>query len=285
MIIPIYLINLDRAQDRREYMLGELARLLPEARVERTLAVDIKSPDWSPPSDYSPGRWKSDRWALGPSDIEIFRSHLDAWGKIAASGKNGIILEDDVLFSDQFGDCVRALFEANAEGIIRLDATGNPALLEPACLQVGIFGLHQLRSQGASAAAYMLDSATAAKLAAEARTERTLDDFLFDPYAPERGARGHGLDIFQLEPVVALQAQFGTFNTASRDMPDFLLVTKRVDVANRKNKEFRGPFLYRLKKEFLRAKHRRAQVIRIHYVLAKGGSYRVIETASDLRWT
>jgi len=67
-------------------------------------------------------------------------------------------------------------------------------------------------------------------------------------YPSESGASGHGLDIFQLEPVVALQAQFGTFNKASRDMPDFLLMTKRVDMANRKNKKFRGPFLYRLKK-------------------------------------
>jgi hypothetical protein len=130
----------------------------------------------------------------------------------------------------------------------------------------------------------MLDSGTAAKLAADARTERTLDDYLFDPYPSERGASGHGLDIFQLEPVIALQGQFGTFNSPSRDMPDFLLVTKRIDVASRKNKEFRGPFLYRLKKEFLRAKHRRAQATRVHDVLAKGGTHRTIETAFDLRW-
>lgn len=284
MSIPIYLINLDRAQDRRDYMLAEIFRVLPEAQVERVLAIDIKSPDYAPPPDYSPGHWKSDRWALGPSDIEIFRSHLDAWRRIAASGRSGIVLEDDLLFSDLFGDCVRSLFEANPQGITRLDATGNPALLEPACLQIGLFRLHQLRSLGASAAAYMLDSGTAAKLTADARTERTLDDYLFDPYPTERGARGHGLDIFQLEPVIALQGQFGTFNSCSRNTPGFLLATKRIDVASRKSKEFRGPFLYRVKKEFLRAKHRRAQAIRVHDVLAIGGTHRVIETAFDLRW-
>lgn len=283
-MLSIYLINLARAKDRRDYILRELVRLLPEAQVERVKAIDIKSPNYAQPSDYSPGRWNSDRWALGSSDIEIFRSHLDAWRKIAETGRHGIILEDDLLFSDQFGECVRGLIKANAKGIIRLDATGHPALLAPAHSQVGIFKLHQLCSLGASAAAYMLDCDTAARLVAHAKIERTLDDFLFDPYPIERGASGHSLDIIQLEPVVAMQAQFGTFSSSSRRVENFLRVTKRVDVKYRKNKEIIGPLHYRLKKEVLRAKHRRAQSVRIRRILANGGTYCSVKPASDLQW-
>ncbi|PTX56630.1 GR25 family glycosyltransferase involved in LPS biosynthesis [Litoreibacter ponti] len=282
--MKIFLINLDRAQDRRDYMRAELSRLLPEAQVQRAMAVDIKAPDWTPPAEYRPGRWRSDRWALGPSDIEIFRSHKDAWEKIAASGETGLVLEDDLLFSDQFGNRVQALLDAQVRGLIRLDATGDAVLCAPATLQIEGAALHPLKSLGASAAAYMLDAETAGILARDARIERTLDDYLFDPTPQERGARGHGLEILQLEPVIALQAQFGGFTSPERQVPEFLQVTKRVDVARRRDRRYTGPLLYRARKELLRTRHRKAQAKRIEATLAQGGVYGQIATEPDLKW-
>lgn len=284
VMFPIFLINLDRAGDRWDYMIAELARLLPGATVERALAIDIKVPDWVAPSEYRPGHWKSHRWALGPSDIEIFRSHKDAWQRIAASGQTGLVLEDDLLFSDQFGAHVTALIEADIKGFIRLDATAAQALMEPAHIEMKGVRLHRLRSLGASAAAYLVDPDTAAQLARSTMIERTLDDYLFDPTPEERGARGHDLPILQIEPVVALQAQFGTFTSDARQVPDFLKFTKRVDAQRRKDRQFVGPNLYRLQKEFLRAKHRKAQARRVAQVLEQGGSHDVLKTMSDLRW-
>ena len=84
--MKIYLINLERSIDRRSHMLSELAKFLPEIPIERALCRDIKNTDWSMPEDIQPGHWKNDRWALGPSDIEIFRSHIDCWKKISESG-------------------------------------------------------------------------------------------------------------------------------------------------------------------------------------------------------
>ena len=107
--MKIYLINLERSIDRRSHMLSELAKFLPEIPIERALCRDIKNTDWSMPEGIQPGYWKSDRWALGPSDIEIFRSHIDCWKKISESGQIGIVLEDDLIFSENFQDFIEIL--------------------------------------------------------------------------------------------------------------------------------------------------------------------------------
>jgi GR25 family glycosyltransferase involved in LPS biosynthesis len=39
---------------------------------------------------------------FSPSDIEIFKSHIDCWKKISLSGEVGIVLEDDLIFFKEF---------------------------------------------------------------------------------------------------------------------------------------------------------------------------------------
>ena len=282
--MKIFLINLDRADDRRGHMLSELSRLVPDIPVERALCVDIKAADWKAPDTVKPGRWSSDRWSLGPSDIEIFRSHIDCWEKIVAAQEYGVILEDDLLFSAKFAGAITGLEAAKTRGIVRLDGLNRPVIHEKTTQDLGEFRLSPLGSLAASAGAYLLDPHTASLLLETAKIERTVDDYLFDPTPEDRGARGHGLSILQLEPAVAVQAQFGTYADAGRKVPPFLEATKRVDAKNRKARAYLGPWPYRVRKEILRARYRKRLKLRIQTAQSNGGRWGAPELCSDLAW-
>lgn len=262
----------------------ELARLVPDIPVVRAMCIDIKSPDWTAPSFVKPGHWLSDRWSLGPSDIEIFRSHIDCWKKISISGELGLILEDDLIFSDSFPNAIQQLKLAKIAGIIRIDGVCRSQLMEKPVKQLDGFTLCPIGSLTASAAAYVLDPTTAADLVADAKIERSVDDYLFDPTPSDRGARGHSLPILQLEPIVTIQAQFGQFADPKREIPSFLVATKRVDVQKRKSRIYVGPILYRLRKEFLRMLYRRRLAKRIEVSSFNGGRWAIVDLCRELRW-
>ncbi|MDA3889334.1 MAG: glycosyltransferase family 25 protein [Allgaiera sp.] len=279
-----YLINLERATERRAYMLGELKRLWPELVVNRALAVDIKAPDWQPPAQYQPGKWLSDRWALGPSDIEIFRSHLDCWEKIACSDQPGLVLEDDLLFSEQFRELVEQMLRHPHPGVIRLDGLSRPLLMEAPisiCQDAKISRFHSLAP---SCAAYLLWPQAAEALVSRAWIARTVDDFLFDPYPAERCTRGHDLPVWQFEPAPCTQAQFGGYDIAERPIPECLRITERKDAVTPTNRRIKGPLLYRLRKELLRMSHRKFDAARTLRIVADGGRHCSAQPAQGLTW-
>ena len=279
-----YLINLDRASDRRDYMVGMLSRLVPDMVIERAMNVDIKAANWAPPTFIQPGRWKSDRWSLGPSDIEIFRSHIDCWEKISTSGEAGLVLEDDLLFSKNFPQAIEQLKSVRPRGIVRLDGVASPMILRKCVTQMTGFTLCPVGSLTASAAAYMLDPQTAAGLVANVKIERTVDDYLFDPTPQDRGAKGHDLPILQLEPIVAIQAQFGQFSDPEQVIPAYLKATKRTDTSTRKSQIYTGPRVYRLRKELLRALYRYRLTRRVKNVIVDGGRWGIADLSPDLHW-
>jgi GR25 family glycosyltransferase involved in LPS biosynthesis len=279
-----YLINLDRAQDRRDYMLGELERLAPNLQVERALSVDIRDPDWAPPADWTPGRWRSDRWSLPPSDIEIFRSHMDGWKKIAEDGKPGLVLEDDLLFSETFPQALDTLMAAAPSGIIRLDGVRTRLLMEkPQPLSANL-SISCMRSVAPSCAAYFIDPRTAAALVAAARIDRHVDDYLFDPVRANHAHGGHGIDAYQLEPVICLQAQFGGFAAPDRVVPAFLKQTKRVDNTRRRDQRYVGPLVFRVWKEVLRFRKKQMLKRLGREVIASGGRLADAIISRDLTW-
>ena len=282
--MKIYLINLERSIDRRSHMFSQLAKFLPEIPIERALCKDIKNTDWSMPEGIQPGYWKSDRWALAPSDIEIFRSHIDCWKKISESGQIGIVLEDDLIFSENFQDFIEILKVENLDGIIRLDGVNLPLLIDKYIKTNNKFSISKVNSIVASAAAYALDPVTAEKLVANVKVERTVDDYLFDPTPKDRGAKGHGLPIYQLEPIIVVQAQFGTYSDVSRKAPAFLEVTKRVDVKHRKLRSLQGPMLYRFKKEIIRIIYKYRLKKRKKNILANMGEWSKPLLSKDLTW-
>ena len=279
------LISLERAADRRAWLLAEMERVAPDLPVRRAPARDVSEPDWAPPPGIRPGRWHSDRWSLRPSDIEIFLSHKAAWEMIVAEDRPGVVLEDDVLLSAMFGDVVFKLCDAPPRGIVKLDALGAPQLMDPPRTTPAGLELRRVRSLVASAAAYLLTPETAAALLRGVRVERTVDDFLFDPTPHRRHARGHDQPILQLEPAVAVQGQFGRYRDPTRPLPEFMAATKRSDLNRRKSRDLAGPRLYRLIKEVRRARNRRLLEMDRDRVLADGGVWRAPLEPDDLRWT
>ena len=282
--MKIYLINLERSVDRRNYMLSELSKLGPNITINRAACRDIKDTNWSIPKDIQDGRWCSDRWALSPSDIEIFKSHIDCWKKISLSGEIGIVLEDDLIFSKSFTKIIESLKANNLNGIIRLDGVNLPLLMSKSNKICNEFSISKINSIAASAAAYALDSNTAGKLISNIRVERTLDDYLFDPNPSDRGAKGHSLPIYQIEPITLVQAQFGNYSDKSCKIPDFLKITKRIDVKRRRSKSFRGPVLYRFKKQILRMVYKNRLKKYKKDLINKGGEWKVPDLSNDLSW-
>lgn len=282
--MKIYLINLERSVDRRNHMFSELSKLAPGITINRAACRDIKDANWSIPKDIQKGRWSSDRWALSPSDIEIFKSHIDCWKKISLSGEIGIVLEDDLIFSKSFTKIIESLKTKNLNGIIRLDGVNLPLLMSKPVTISNEFSISKVNSIAASAAAYAVDSNTAEKLISNIRVERTLDDYLFDPKPSDRGARGHLLPIYQIEPITLVQAQFGNYSDKSSKIPDFLKITKRVDVKRRRSKSLRGPILYRFKKQILRMVYKNRLKKYKKDITNKGGEWKVPTLSNDLTW-
>ncbi|MDU8942144.1 glycosyltransferase family 25 protein [Ovoidimarina sediminis] len=281
-----YLVNLERAVDRLEYVRDELARLVPGMALCRVRAIDIRAESWSPPKRYQAGRWRSDRWALGPSDMEIFASHADGWRRIAKSGVPGIVLEDDLLFSEHFGSALESLDASRPRGIVKLDGVAKPILLGEAKALGEGFSLRAINTIAPSCAAYWIDPNTAGALFDTHRIERTVDDFLFDPYPQDRGARGHGQPVFQIEPAVAVQGQFGRFRDAAREFPDCVRGTVRSDVSLRKKPgEIAGPLPYRIWKEARRWRARWRDRQREAAILSVGGRLGPPMSPDDLIWT
>lgn len=104
--LAVFLINLPRSTERRRQMEGRLAKLaLPYTHLP---GVD--------------GRAEADRLALTvdakvfsrrmgrnvtPGDIGCYHAHLEAWRAFLATGKpTALILEDDVVFHDDFLEAV-----------------------------------------------------------------------------------------------------------------------------------------------------------------------------------
>lgn len=265
-------------------MIKELTKLIPSVSIDRALCVDIKNANWTMPNDINPGHWSSDRWALSPSDIEIFRSHMDCWEKISKSGEIGIILEDDLLFSNNFGQVIEILKNENLTGIIRLDGVNLPLLIKKHTKIIKNITISKIDSIAASSAAYSVDPITATNLIIKAKVDRTVDDYLFDPATITKGAKGHGLQIYQIEPIIAVQAQFGIYSDKSKKIPEFLKLTKRVDVNSRKSRSLTGPLLYRFRKEIIRIIYR-YQLKRLKIaIIDNGGAWRVPSLSKDLYW-
>lgn len=282
--MKIYLINLERSVDRRSHMIKELEKLIPNVSINRALCVDIKNANWTMPDNIRPGRWSSDRWALSPSDVEIFRSHMDCWKKISKSGQMGIILEDDLLFSNDFGQVIKILENENLTGIVRLDGVNLPLIINKPTKITENITISKIDSIAASAAAYSLDPITATNLLLKAKVVRTVDDYLFDPATVSKGAKGHGLPIYQIEPIITVQAQFGIYSDKSHKIPEFLKLTKRVDVKSRKSRSLSEPILYRFKKEIIRIIYRYRLKSLKKDNINNGGACRVPRLSKDLSW-
>lgn len=106
--LPVWLINLDRAKERRLQMEERLGTLGLEYK--RFQAIDGRK-DWDrlrPSVDISAFRRNVGRDVM-PGEIGASHSHLEVWRQLAASDfEIGLVLEDDVVFHEDFIEAVDA---------------------------------------------------------------------------------------------------------------------------------------------------------------------------------
>jgi glycosyl transferase family 25 len=100
--LPIWIINLDRATERRSRMEAQFDRM--GLTVTRIAAIDGKAEAATIASMADTARFTTlmGRPPLA-AELGCYLSHLEAWRRLVASGAEvGLVLEDDVVFHDDF---------------------------------------------------------------------------------------------------------------------------------------------------------------------------------------
>jgi glycosyl transferase, family 25 len=120
--MPIYVISLDRAPERRAHMRTQMARL--GLAHEIVTAVDGREPIEGLERLYGRRqRLRTYGTDLTPAEIACCLSHLDACRRIAKSeAQIGLVLEDDVVLSDAVGTVLADLAALEPRGfdVVRL---------------------------------------------------------------------------------------------------------------------------------------------------------------------
>ncbi len=123
--LAIFLINLDRAGDRLAAMQGKLKRA--GLQFQRVPAVDGRVLDIQT-SDFAEQafRFKHGR-RCNPAEVGCFLSHIECARRLLASNREyALILEDDLVFPDDFADVVAAALEQNEKwDILRLSTVSS----------------------------------------------------------------------------------------------------------------------------------------------------------------
>ena len=204
--MQIYLVNLERRQDRLNAMEEEAARL--GLKLERVPALDARTADYD-----SVNRWFAGGGPLGEipiGDKACLLSHRAAWERLAASGEpHGAFLEDDVRLSSQS----KTLLVSNGwipEGVkvVKLEhygPAGQRVLLADLHKAVADFCIGRMLSRHTGGAAYILSREAAIALLAERCFDLPVDHLLFNP----NNSRLFGkLSPWQLLPAIARQQKF-----------------------------------------------------------------------------
>jgi len=177
--LNLYVINLDKDVQRLHWMQGQLtAQKLEYSRVATVDGAQLRArqdPYWSDPR----------RSHLGDAEIGCLLSHANAWRLITeADAEHGLVLEDDVHFSDDFGDFVRSLSLDPKELCIHKIETSyaNVTLTRQPAYTVGNRRAHKLETNHSAAGAYILNKRTASYLLDYVAVfAEPVDTELFDP--------------------------------------------------------------------------------------------------------
>lgn len=202
--MQVFVINLDRAQDRMHRMRGLLDGLgLTWSRIS---AVDGKAL----PQDTL-NTWSSSRSdgtpVLTAGEVGIMLSQRQAWQNTVERGEPCVVLEDDVHLDQAAG---RWLTQSDwlppDADIVKFETTLRLVSIDrqETTLSGGL-RLARLRSGHLGLAGYIITPKAAARLLeAIGRSEHAIDHLVFDPAFP----LFHQLVIYQTVPALCIQDQF-----------------------------------------------------------------------------
>ena len=199
MQIPGHYINLDRAEARRAYMQGEIARLgLPVARMPAVDGSGLTDADM---------RRLHPRAVMHPmakAEVACSLSHRNCWIKIAeAEARFGAVFEDDIAFSD---DALAFLGDdgwlPDGADLIKIETTSRMVMLDRKTVPVEGRTLARLTSRHLGGGGYILSKACAARLVKATETIALPVDYaLFDPAM----ALLPDVTVWQLNPAICVQ--------------------------------------------------------------------------------
>lgn len=200
-----YLINLDRRPDRLERFRALADRLGFD--FERIPAVDGTAPELEERAAGLPRGWSGPR--VGPYVLACFESHRAAWRRLLDSGEPyALILEDDLVLAEDFGDLVNETVPARSWlppdcDILRLETWNIMTHIErkPRGRAHGR-GIHRLRGGMLGTGACVITARAARFLLRETQDIRDpVDQVLFNRASPLFPR----LVIYQMVPAPAIQ--------------------------------------------------------------------------------
>lgn len=121
--IPVWLISLERATARREKMIPRLDALGLDYQIFDAVDGRVEAEALAHNVDRAAFE-RNTGGALLPGKIGVYHSHLQVWDRLIASqAPAALILEDDVVFHDDFLDGMDAALAAHAHwDVIRFNA-------------------------------------------------------------------------------------------------------------------------------------------------------------------
>lgn len=148
MTVPVYIISLASAQHRRAFQEAQAQRLGFEPIWQAAVGVQDFSDEEFLQHAF---RWQR---PLKKTEVGCFLSHLRVWQRIAQSYGPAVILEDDVILSEQWYRDILTLGQTTCADYICLETWGKKILGQSEC--VGDLKMQWLHMNSAGAAGYLL---------------------------------------------------------------------------------------------------------------------------------
>lgn len=201
-MINVYLINMDKDVERLAHMRAQIAcQNLDFIRVPAVNGYEIPDHEFLEYGSNARGR----KWGTGA--LGCFLSHYQAWKNIVANDDEyGLVLEDDIYFSDDFGEFIRDLSWVPADAdIVRLETSTNRLKLKRTSCVLGRV-LYKVESTSWCAGAYIIRKRTAKKLLAAPQEQWDSTDYFL--FSHETSDISKELIVYQISPAIAVQAKF-----------------------------------------------------------------------------
>ena len=240
-MIPVYVINLGRAHDRRAWMESELARV----GLAATFIPAIDGLKLGPKCRAWLANCRGP-YRLSPGEAALIFSHRKVWRAFLAGGaRHALVLEDDVHLGRDFAPLLAVDWSQWPFDVVKLETVTNcRTWISRRHWPLPGRRLHRLGSEHYGAAAYIVSVAGARKLLQRTRTEfEPVDHTIFGVETLASGA----VDALQVVPAAAIQDWFRATSAQDVKLPSSLMPTRGVRTAALR----RGatPLLQRLARE------------------------------------
>lgn len=200
-MLPAFVINLDRAPERRTWMVSSLGRI----GIAPTFVKAVDGRRFGPRLRTWLNRQEGE-YRLSPVEAALILSHRKVWRRVLASGaEHAIIMEDDVHLADDAADILSTDWSRWHFHVVKLETLRSRVWLSTHDERLGNRSLGRLHSGHLGAAGYVISRAGAQYLLNVSRTSvQPLDLTMFSDAA----LADPQYLVMQVSPAVAVQEDF-----------------------------------------------------------------------------